>query len=67
MEFSNVTPDVFLLRITQQIKLGLIGAQNRAVRPDPVQPYAGVLKEIGEVVFAAPEGAFCFTFSVFSF
>ena len=39
---------------------------DRAVVPDPVQPDAAVLKEIGEVAFALAERVLCFALRVFS-
>ena len=52
MKLRNVMADKFLGRVTQQIELGLIDAQNDSFGIDQVQPHGGVLKEVGQVAFA---------------
>jgi hypothetical protein len=36
MKFGNGSPDILFTAISKEIKLGLIGPQDSAVRPDPV-------------------------------
>ena len=44
VELSDVVTDVLLTWITEQIELGLIGPQNRAVRPDEMQSLGSVIE-----------------------
>ena len=47
VELGDVMPDVFLAPVAEKIQLGLVGAQDGAVGPDPVQAHGGVLEELG--------------------
>ena len=55
VEPRNVLADVLLLRVAQQVELGLVGPQDDPVRSDPVQRHAGVVEEIGQLPFASLE------------
>ncbi len=46
MKFSNVSADIFIHFIAQHIQLGMVGAHDRSVAGDEVQPDGGVLKKI---------------------
>ena len=53
VKLGDVASDVFLARIAQHVELGAIGAQDDAVRPDPVQADRRGFEEVGELLLAA--------------
>ena len=52
VELGDVVADVLLARVAEQLELGPVDAQDRAVRPDPVQADRGVLEEVGQLPLA---------------
>ena len=52
MELGEVVPDVFVLAVAEQLQLGAVGPQDRAVGPDAVQAFDRVLQEVGELLLA---------------
>src|SRR2546430_966066 len=46
VELTDVPADVVLRRIAQQLQLGAIGAQNRALGGEQIQPYGGILEKL---------------------
>src|SRR2546430_15376623 len=51
--FRSVLPYVLFTRVAQHIELGLVGAENRAVRRRPTNPHWRVLDEVLELEVAA--------------
>src|SRR5690349_13632637 len=53
MKIDDVAADVFLARVTDQIELGLVRAQDRSVGADPVQTDGGVFEEVRQLRLTA--------------
>jgi hypothetical protein len=45
VEIRHVTADVFVARVAEDVERGLVGAEDRAVRSDPVSPIAACSKK----------------------
>ena len=57
MELGDVVPDVFVAAVAEELAPRPIGAQDRAVRPHPVQRHGAVLERVVELVLP-PAGRF---------
>src|SRR5204862_7190120 len=56
VKFSDVVADVFLPGIAEHFELSAIGAEDGAVRPDPMETDHGVLEKVVKQLFVALEG-----------
>ena len=50
VKLGDGASDIFLRRIAEQVELGLVGAQDRPVRADEMQPHGAVLEEVLELL-----------------
>jgi len=53
VELGDVVPYIFVAAIPEQLELGAIRAQDRAVRPDPMERHGAVLECVIELVLPA--------------
>src|SRR5262245_3328551 len=61
VKFAFVVADVLIAIVTEHIELGLVGAEDDAVRPGGVERNCGTLEEVGQLTFAAAQFHFRFT------
>jgi hypothetical protein len=58
MKFGDVPADVFLVRVAEQLELGLVRAKNDAFTADEVQTHCTIIEEVLELLALAPQVGF---------
>ena len=53
VELRDVVSDVLVAGVTQKVQFGLVGPQDRAVRPDPMQPFSGMIEALFQFLIDA--------------
>src|SRR5579885_2790955 len=52
VELGDGMADVLVRGVTEQVQFGLVGSQDDAIRPDPMQSHGGAVEEVSKLALA---------------